>query len=62
MFDRGRKTVNQLHRLVVRPSLVYENEMWGSNKSQAAALESVVLGGGKLWCSSKTFNEAVRGI
>ena len=37
--------------------------MWEGNKSQAAALESVLLGGGKriLGCSSKTCNEAVRG-
>ena len=37
--------------------------MWEGNKSQAAALESVLLGGGK-WvfgCSSKTCNEAVWG-
>ena len=38
-------------------------EVWEGNKSQAAALESVLLGGGKriLGCSSKTCNEAVRG-
>ena len=37
--------------------------MWEDNKSQAAALQSVLLGGGKriLVCSSKTCNEAVRG-
>ena len=37
--------------------------MWESNKSQEAALGSVLLGGGKriLGCSSKTCNEAVRG-
>ena len=48
---------------VVRPSLEYGNEVWEGNKSQAAALESVLLGGGKriLGCSSKTCNEAVRG-
>ena len=36
--------------------------MWEGNKSQAAALESVLLGGGKqiLGCSSKTCNEAIR--
>ena len=36
--------------------------MWEGNKSQAAALESVLLGGVKriLGCSSKTCNEAVR--
>ena len=39
---------------VVKASLEYGNEMWKGNKSQAAALESVLLGGGKriLWCSS----------
>ena len=37
--------------------------MWVGNRSQAAALESVLLDGGKriLGCSSKTCNEAVRG-
>ena len=37
--------------------------MWEANKTQAAALESVMLGGAKriLGCSSKTCNEAVRG-
>ena len=33
--------------LVVRPSLEYGSEVWEGNKSQAAALESVLLGGGK---------------
>ena len=49
---------------VVRPSLEYGSEVWEGNKSPAAALESVLLGGGKriLGCSSKTCNEAVRGI
>ena len=48
---------------VVRPSLEYGSEVWEGNKSQAAALESVLLSGGKriLGCSSKTCNEAVRG-
>ena len=48
---------------VVRPSLEYGSEVWEGNKSQAAALESVLLGGGKRipGCSSKTCNEAVRG-
>ena len=48
---------------VVRLSLEYGNEVWEGNKSQAAALESVLLGGGKciLGCSSKTCNEAIRG-
>ena len=47
---------------VVRPTLEYGNEVWENNKSQAAALESVILGGVKriLGCSSKTCNEAVR--
>ena len=55
------------HRLlllsVVRPSLEYGSEVWEGYKSQAAALEPVLLGGGKriLGCSSKTCNEAVRG-
>ena len=44
---------------VVRPSLEYGGEVW---ESQAAALESVLLGGGKriLGCSSKKCKEAVR--
>ena len=48
---------------VVRPSLEYGSEVWEGNKSPAAALESVLLGGGKhiLGCSSKTCNESVRG-
>ena len=31
---------------VVRPSLQYGSEVWEGNKSQAAPLESVLLGGG----------------
>ena len=48
---------------VVRPTLEYGSEVWEANKTQAAALESVMLGGVKriLGCSSKTCNEAVRG-
>ena len=48
---------------VVRPTLEYWSEVWDGNKSQAAVLESVMLGGAKhiLGCSSKTCNEAVRG-
>ena len=48
---------------VVRPSLEYGSEVWHCNKSQAVALEAVLLGGAKriLGCSSKTCNEAVRG-
>ena len=43
--------------------LEYGSEVWEGNKSQTAALESVMLGGAKriLGCSSKTCNEAVRG-
>ena len=49
---------------VVIPSLEYGIEVWEDNKSHAAALESVLLGGGEwiLVCCSKTCNEAVRGI
>ena len=77
VIDNGRRKVNQLHsnrdinlsarRLlllaVVRPTLEYGSEMWEANKTQAAASESVMLGGAKriLGCSSKTCNEAVRG-
>ena len=37
--------------------------MWEGNKSQACSLESIILDGAKqiLGCSSKTYNEAVRG-
>ena len=44
----------------VRPT---RSKVWESNKTQAATLESVMLGGAKriLGCSSKTCNEAVRG-
>ena len=47
---------------VVRP-LEYGSEVWEGNKAQAAALESVMIGGAKriLGCSSRTCNEAVRG-
>ena len=47
----------------VRPSLEYGNEIWDCNKSQANALESVILGGARkiLGCSSRTCYEAVRG-
>ena len=49
---------------VVRPTLEYGSEVWEANKTQAAALESVMVRGAKhiLGCSSKTCNEAVRGI
>ena len=48
---------------VIRPSIEYGGEVWEGNKSQADALESIILGGAKriLGCSSKTCNEAVRG-
>ena len=48
---------------VLRPSLEYGSEVWEGNKSQAATLESIMLGGVKrvLGCSSKTCNEAVWG-
>ena len=48
---------------VVRPTLEYGSEVWEANKTQAAVLESVMLGGAKciLGCSSKTCNGAVRG-
>ena len=44
-------------------ALEYGSEVWEANKSQATALESVMLGGAKrnLGCSSKTCNEAIRG-
>ena len=45
---------------VVRPTLEYGSEVWEGNKAQAAALESVMIGG-ILGCSSRTCNEAVRG-
>ena len=49
---------------VVRPTLEYGSGVWEGNKCQTAALESVMLGGAKriLGCSSKTCNEAVRGL
>ena len=39
--------------LVVRPTLEYGSEVWEGNKTQAAALESVMIGGAKriLGCS-----------
>ena len=48
---------------VVRPTLEYGSEVWEGNKAQAAALQSVMIGGAKriLGCSSRTCNEAVRG-
>ena len=40
---------------LLRPSLEYGSEVWEGDKSQAASLESIVLGGAKrvLGCSSK---------
>ena len=41
---------------VVRPTLEYGSEVWEGIKAQAAALESVMIGGAKriLGCSSRT--------
>ena len=50
---------------VIRPSIEYGSEVWeGNKKSQAGSLESIILDGAKriLVCSSKTCNEAVRGV
>ena len=49
---------------MVRPTLEYRSEVWEAKKTQAAALQSLMLGGAKhiLGCSSKTCNEAVRGL
>ena len=47
---------------VLRPSLEYGSEVWEGNKSQAASLESIMLGAKRvLGCSSKTSNEAIWG-
>ena len=48
---------------VIRPSIEYGSEVWEGNKSQTCSLESIILDGAKriLGCSSKTYNEAVRG-
>ena len=48
---------------VLRPSIEYGSEVWKCNKTQARALESILLGRAKkiLGCSSRTCNEAVRG-
>ena len=48
---------------VLRPNLEYGSEVWEGDKSQAASLESIMLGGAKrvLGCSSKTCNEAPSG-
>ena len=49
---------------VLRPTLEYGSEVWACNKRQTASLESIQLGAAKkmLGCSSKTCNEAVRGV
>ena len=48
---------------VLRPSIECGSEVWKCIKSQASALESILLGGVKkiIGCSSKTCNEAGRG-
>ena len=48
---------------VIRPTIEYGSEVWEGNNSQAGSLESIILDGAKriLGCSSKTYNEAVRG-
>ena len=42
---------------------IYNSEVWEAHKAQAAALESIVLGGAKhiLGCLSRTCSKAVRG-
>ena len=48
---------------VIRPSIEYGSEVWEGNKSQADSLVFIILDGAKriLGCSSKTYNEVVRG-
>ena len=48
---------------VIRPTIEYGSEVWEGNNSQAGSLESIILDRAKriLGCSSKTYNEAVRG-
>ena len=47
---------------VVRPTLEYGCEVWEGNKTQAAALESVMIGGAQTYSwVLLTCNEAVRG-
>ena len=48
---------------VVIPSIEYGSEVWEGNKSQAGSLQYILFDGAKriLGCSSKTYNEAVRG-
>ena len=56
------------HRLLLLSliglSIEYGSEVWEGNKSQAGSLESIILDGAKRirGCSSKTCNEAVRGV
>ena len=48
---------------MVRLTLQYGSEVWEANKTQAAALESLMLRGAKrILGSSKTCDEAVRGV
>ena len=70
VLQNGRKKISQVHsnrdidfiarRLllisVVRPTLEYGSEVWEGYKAQAAALESVMIGGAKriLGCSLRT--------
>ena len=65
--DSGRNKVNQLHSVISNRDVNLNacgSEVWEGFKTQAATLESIMLGGAKriLGCSSKTCNEAVRGI
>ena len=48
---------------VIIPSIELGSEVLEGNKSQAGSLESIILDGAKriLGCSSKSYNEAVRG-
>ena len=43
VISNGSSAHRMLLLSVVRPSLEYGNEMWDCNKSQANALESVIL-------------------
>ena len=61
--DSGR---NKLHSVISNRNVNLNacgSEVWEGYKTQAATLESVMLGGAKriLGCSSKTCNEAVSG-
>ena len=62
-LQNGRKKISQVHSnkdidltarrllliLVVRSTLEYGSEVWEGNKAQAAALESVMIGGANNW-------------